>query len=128
MAHRKFNPATIAQPPSYMMGVESAPGLRWLHVAGQLGQRPDGTVSTDFTEQADQAFANLVEVLKGANMGVEDVVRMTTYILDRDNLGGFRVARDKWFGKELCASTLLIVAGLARAEYQIEVECIAAKA
>jgi enamine deaminase RidA (YjgF/YER057c/UK114 family) len=128
VAHRKFNPSTIMQPPSYMMGVDSAPGLRWLHVAGQLGIRPDGTLSSDFAEQADQAFSNLVEVLKGANMGVEDVVRMTTYILDRNNLPGFRVARDKHFGKEYCASTLLIVAGLARAEYQIEVECIAAKA
>ena len=126
--HRKFNPPTIRSPGTYTHGVESAPGLRWLHVAGQVGVEKDGTLAPDCATQAATAFDNLFEVLKGANMGIEDIVKITTFMVDRNDLPAMREARAKAFGNVRAASTLLIVAGLAQPELKIEVECIAAKA
>src|SRR5438876_559996 len=42
---KPINPPTIAPPFSrYSQAVEVPAGLRWLHISGQVGVRPDGTL------------------------------------------------------------------------------------
>ena len=126
--NRYFNPSDIAPPVgSYSQGVEITNPGQTLYIAGQVGIRPDGTLPEDMEEQAEQAFLNIQGVLRGANMDVENLVSIRTYLLSRDDLSKFRAARDRVFGDVAPASTLLIIAGLAQPEWLIEVDARAYK-
>lgn len=127
--HRNFNPLSMAAPgKAYSHGVESAPGLRWLHASGQIGMRPDGTTPEDLAAEVDVAWQNVLSVLEGADMGVEDIVRITTFITTPDVMEPYRAARDRFLGGLLPASTLVQVAALARPIWHLEIEVIAAAA
>lgn len=126
--NRYFNPEDIAPPVGrYSQGVEITNAGQALYIAGQVGIRPDGTLPEDMEEQAEQAFRNIQGVLRGANMDVENLVSIRTYLLNRDDLSKFRAARDRVLGDVQPASTLLIVAGLAQPEWLIEVDARAYK-
>lgn len=127
--HKTHDPQSVCPPFSrYSHGVEAAPGLRWLHVSGQVGVDQSGKTASGAEAQARQAFANLKAVLADAGMGPADVVKLTTYITDRAHLAASRQARDEAFGDVRVASTLVVVAGLASPDWLIEVEAVAAKA
>lgn len=127
--HRMRNPQTVSPPFSrYSHAVEAAPGLRWLHLSGQVGVDPAGKAASGFEAQARQAFANLEALLADAGMGWADVVKLTTFITDRADLATLRRVRDAALGEAQPASTLLVVAGLASPDWLIEVEAVAAKA
>jgi enamine deaminase RidA (YjgF/YER057c/UK114 family) len=128
MTHRRFNPPSIAAPGgAYSHGVECAPNLRWLHAAGQVGMRPDGTTPKDGAEEVEAAWSNVLAVLAGAGMAAEDVVRVTTYVTTPDVLPPYRAARTRLLGEHKPASTLIQVAALARPEWHVEIEVTAAK-
>jgi enamine deaminase RidA (YjgF/YER057c/UK114 family) len=59
-------------------------------------------------------------------MGMHDLVKVTACITRRSDLLDYRAARDAALGDAAPASTLLIVAGLANADWLIEVEAVAA--
>ena len=123
-----FNPPDLAPPfGRYSQGVEITEASQTVYVAGQVGAMPDGAVPEDFEEQAEQTFLNIQGVLRAVNLDVENIVSMRTYILNRDNLQKFRAARDRVLGDVQPASTLLIVAGLAQPQWQIEVDAFAYK-
>jgi 2-iminobutanoate/2-iminopropanoate deaminase len=126
--NRYFNPSDIAPPAGrYSQGVEITNPGQTLYIAGQVGIRPDGSLPEDMEEQAEQAFLNIQGVLRGANMDVENLVSIRTYLLSRDDLPKFRAARDRVFGDVAPASTLLIISGLAQPEWLIEVDARAYK-
>jgi enamine deaminase RidA (YjgF/YER057c/UK114 family) len=55
-------------------------------------------------------------------MGVENIVKTTTFLTDRGLLDTFRAARGAVFGDHAPASTLLFVAGLADPRWMVEIE------
>jgi enamine deaminase RidA (YjgF/YER057c/UK114 family) len=127
--HKSFNPGSIAQPVgAYMHGVEVAAGARWLVASGQVGITPDGKVAEGFEAQARAAMNNLTAILKEAGMDWHDVVKVTSFILDRANLATLRKVRGEVQGDAKPASTLLVVSGLAAPEFLVEIELVAAKA
>ena len=75
----------------------------------------------DIEAQTRQALANLEAAVKAAGGKKEDILSITTYILDRDDLPGLRKAREGFFDNPP-ASTLLVISGLARPEFLIEIE------
>ena len=67
-------------------------------------------------------------MMRDAGMGSEDVVKMTIYYLDPSHLPVIVKARNRYFGDEFRpASTAVGVSALARPDYLVEVEAIAAK-
>jgi len=61
-------------------------------------------------------------------MGVTDIVKLTTYSTAAEHLPVLREVRERVLAGHLPASTLLIVAGMAKPEWLVEVEVYAAKA
>ena len=113
----------------YSHGIEVSPGVRWLHVSGQVGFDARGKVAPDFETQALQACKNVHQVLKSAGMDRDDIVKITAFVTDSRHLLTYRSMREKLLGKgPYPASTLLVVAALALPELLIEVEVAAAKA
>jgi len=127
---KRFNPSKIAPPnsPSYHHGVEVPPNARWLSVAGQVGKGPDGTVPPSFEKQCEHVWDNILAVLAESGMGPQDIVKVTTFLTRKEDIGASRTVRDKKLGTIAPTSTLLIVAGLAAPEFLVEIEAIAAKA
>lgn len=109
----------------YSQGVMVEAG-RTLYVSGQVGVNADGTCPPEFAAQAERAFVNLGGVLAAASMDVEDIVRMTVYLTDSADILRLRPIRAAFLGDHKPASTLLVVAGLARAEWKVEIEAVAA--
>lgn len=113
---------------NYSHGVEVPPGARWLTIAGQLGVTETGDLPDDAGAQARNCFANIARVLEAAGMGPGDIVHLNTYVTDRAHIAGYRAARAELMKDAPPSSTLLIISGLARPEFKIEIEAIAAKA
>lgn len=128
MAHKRTNPPGVRPPGgNYTHSIEIAPGARWLYVAGQTGVDPDGNVPEGIEAQSDIAFSNMVKVLEASGFGLEDVVFMKSFLTRREDREGYQKVRSKYWGDIKPASTFLLVQGLARPDFLVEVEAIAAK-
>lgn len=124
---KRHSPGTVAPPLSrYSHAVEAPAGARWLHVSGQVGIRPDGTLAEGVEAQMEQAFQNVLEILHHAGMDKHDLVKLTVFVLDAQQIGAFRTVRDRMILPAEPASTLLVVAGLARPDFLVEIEAVAA--
>jgi 2-iminobutanoate/2-iminopropanoate deaminase len=125
----KHNPKSVAPPLSrYTHGVEAPAGARWLYVSGQVGVGPDGKLAEDPRGQIENAFQNLMNVLAAAGMGPHDLVKVNVFLTRREDLQALREVRERHFQGAEPASTLLYISGLARPEFVVEVEAVAAKA
>ena len=122
------NPSTIAAPlGAYSNGIATPAGGQWLHIAGQVGVLPDGSLAEGFEAQADAAWRNLLAVLEDAGMGVEHLVKVQHFLLDPADLKAYGSVRARHLGQARPASTLLFVAGLAHPGWKVEIDAVAWK-
>jgi 2-iminobutanoate/2-iminopropanoate deaminase len=123
-----FQSGSIAAPAGnrYHHGAEVAAGTRMLYLAGQTGTAPDGSVPGTIEEQSEQVYRNIQAILEEAGMGFENVVKMTAYLIDREDTAGWRASRLGIMGEHRPAHTLVYIAGLANPDFKVEVEAIAA--
>lgn len=127
--NKVHNPGTVAPPiGAYSHGIEVPPGARTLHVSGQVGITPDGKVAPGIEAQTAAALENIRAILAAAGMGIEDVVKMSTFLIDANDIPKVRAVRARILGSHKPASTLLVISRLAAPEYLIEIEATAAKA
>lgn len=124
--HRRLSPKGLRVNPNYSQGIEVAPGMRLVAVAGQTGQREDGSVPGDIGAQADLAWANVLAVLKEAAMGPEHIIHYTSYLVAGTDSKPYDEARMRHLGGARPASTKVFVSGLARPELLCEVQALAA--
>ena len=59
-------------------------------------------------------------------MELKNIVRLSVYVTGREHMDGYRRARDRHFPGTPPSTTLIVVAGLVRPEFVIEIEAIAA--
>jgi 2-iminobutanoate/2-iminopropanoate deaminase len=126
---KTYNPSTVAAPAGpYSHGVEIPAGARVLHLSGQIGIAPDGSLAADLEGQADQCWKNIKALLAAAGMGVEDLVKCTHFLTRPEHVAAYGRVRARHLGEARPASTLLVISALARPDMLVEVETIAAKA
>ncbi len=126
---KSHTPSSIVAPAAlYVHGMEVPSDARWLFISGQVGAHPDGRPGADAHEQAELVWRNITAILHSANMDVTNIVKLTTYSVSADHLPALREVRERVLNGHLPASTLLIVAGLAKPEWLVEVEVYAASA
>ena len=124
---KHHNPKTVAPPFSrYSHGIEAPDKVRWLHVSGQVGVTPDGKIVEGAEAQIEQAWRNVLSVLAAADMGAHNLVKVTTFLIDRADLAPARAIRERMLQGAEPASTLIFVAGLASPDWLVEIEAIAA--
>lgn len=122
------NPKTIAAPfGAYSNGISTSGEGTWLHVAGQVGVAPDGTLGDGFEAQAHAAWTNVIAILADAGMGAEHLVKVTNYLVRPDDVPKYAPIRARYLGTARPASTLVVVAALAKGEWLVEVEATAWK-
>lgn len=121
-----LNPSRVAAPVGpYSHGVVVAGPGRWLHVAGQVGIRADGTLAEGVEAQATVAWQNLAAVLEEAGMAMGDLVKLTTYLVDGAHLPTVNAVRLGFLGDARPAATLVVAQALARPEWLFEIEAVA---
>lgn len=61
--------------------------LNTVYISGQIPLDPitKSLVSTDFSAQAHQVFANLIEVAKASGGTLDDAAKLTVYVTDLNN-------------------------------------------
>ncbi|MGW4646549.1 RidA family protein [Kitasatospora sp. NPDC004289] len=134
MAQLTFvNPAGLHDPVPFGYSHTAAvpAGAELVLVAGQYGSGPDGAVVPGgFEEQVRQAFRNLATALAAHGLGLGDVVRIRTYVVDHDfaRLGAVSGAVKEGWGDRPPVQTLIGVAALAAPDVLFEVEAEAVRA
>ena len=126
---QNIDPTRLAAPfGRYSHAVTWPADRRLLRSSGQLALDADGEVPTDTGSQAALIFDHLDIILAEGGMTRNDVVHLTAYVLDRQDMPAYMAARDAWLAdvEVLPASTLLIVGGFTRAEFRVEIEMMAA--
>ena len=124
---RFINPDTVHKPMGYSHVAEVTSG-RLVYTAGQVAVDPAGNIvgEGDIAAQTRQVFDNLKNNLAAAGAKFTDVIKLTYYILGPAHIGAIREIRNEYVNTDAPpASTLVVVAGLARPEWLIEVEAIA---
>ena len=107
------------------MGLELTEHRRLLFVSGQVPQRSDGTVPDGFEAQCEQAWRNVIEVLAAAGLGIAHLVKVTTFLTDRNQLVANRSIRRAMLGEHQPALTVVIVETVD-SKWLLEIEAIAA--
>ena len=126
------NPSSVWTVPQgfrsiYSHATELPAGMRILFISGQFGVAADGSLPPEFAEQAETAMNNVEALLSSAGMTKAHLVKLNYYLTrpaDAPTLADIR--RSRWSSAEPPAVTAIVVSSLARPEYLIEIEAIAA--
>jgi len=113
---------------TYSDAVLAPANARWLFTAGTPGLSGDGKVPDDITGQAELAWTHILALLTQADMSLHDVVKVTQYLRREADIPAYARVRARFLGDARPASMLMVVAGLVRPEFLLEIEVCAAKA
>lgn len=128
MSIEKLNPPGLAPPVAFYSHLAVVPpDHRLLVLAGQVGNRLDGSFPDSLDEQFEQALDNILAILKSQDAGPEDVVKLSCYLAERpQSYARIGAALRAAFAGTPPAQTFLIVAGLAFPQLKVEIEALAA--
>jgi enamine deaminase RidA (YjgF/YER057c/UK114 family) len=127
----RINPPELGTPPGYSQIVEVTAN-RMIFIAGQTALDADGNLvgKDDFAAQAQQVFENLTTALRASGCSAANLVKLTVFLTDMDNLAPYREARNRFFTSVTPAAapvvTLVEVSKLYGPDFLIEIEAIAA--
>lgn len=121
-----INPPSIAPPGPYSHGIAVTGAEKTLYVSGQVGVKPDGSLTEGIEAQTRTAFENLTAVLAGAGLSVSDVTKLTIYMVNPEDIGGFMQGGGPFLPNPPPAITLIYVKALFNPAMLIEIEAIAA--
>ena len=100
----------------------------FLFISGQVARPFEGgktLVGSNEYEQTKQIFARIKRICEAAGGSLDDIVKMTIFLVDiRKNTEVWR-ARREFFSGDFPASTLVEVRSLAGPETLVEIETIA---
>jgi 2-iminobutanoate/2-iminopropanoate deaminase len=109
----------------YAHATELRGAQRLLFTAGTMGLDPDGAAGASLDEQLALVWANLRAILAAADMSVDHIVRVTSYLRDGAYAEANARARVAALGGRPVATTAVVVGSLSD-DWLIELEVVAA--
>lgn len=125
-----INPPTLARPSGFNHGI-IVTGGRLLFLAGQTASDKEGRIVApgDLVAQYIQVLRNLKTVVEAAEGTMQDIVKITIFVSDRDdylaNLRALGKAHQAFFGSYYPATALLEISRFFQDEALIEIEGLA---
>ncbi|QTV80429.1 RidA family protein [Microbacterium sp. NIBRBAC000506063] len=122
---RHIDPVALRKTPGYTHAVV-AEGTQ-VHLTGQVAWDLEGKVVGvgDIDRQLEQTWSNLRALVEAVGATMDDVVKLTTYAVRREDMPAIGAAKRAQFAAErMPASTLVFVAGLADPDLLVEIEAI----
>lgn len=102
-----------------------------IYLRGQIGQDLDTSESVgvgDVAAQADQALRNIDLLLREAGSSLQEIVKVTVYLVDPRYREPVYLAMGRWLKGVHPVSTGIVVSALARPEWLVEIDAIAVRA
>jgi 2-iminobutanoate/2-iminopropanoate deaminase len=98
-----------------------------IYVSGQASLDADGKLvgAGDVVAQTRQTLENMKRVLAAAGATLDDVVKVTVYLADRDDRLKVNEVRQEYFQANRPASTLIEISRFAIEGMLVEIEAIA---
>jgi len=106
-----------------------SPGVRvgdLLFVSGSVAVDGNGNLvgAGDCEAQTRQVMSNIRTIVEAAGAGMQDAVKITCFLTDVNNYSSYSKIRGETWPSSPPASSTVIVAGLVRPEYLVEVEAV----
>ena len=125
---QRLQPPDWAEPKGYANGIAARGTL--VFIGGQIGWNAQQQFETDdFIGQCEQILRNILAVLQVAQASPQHMVRMTWYVVDRNEYNArLKELGDiyrKILGKNFPAMTCVEVSGLMEARAKVEIEVTA---
>ncbi|MGO8466852.1 RidA family protein [Rhizobium leguminosarum] len=124
IAHNPAN-GIYAASPDYIHALEVRHPSRLLFVSGTMGLDQQGMAAADLKGQLELIWSNLRAILTSADMTVDNIVRLTSYLSDGAFVEANQNARVRALGGRAVPTTAIIVETL-RDDWLVEIEIIAA--
>ena len=99
-----------------------------VYLRGQIGQDLDTRESVgvgDIAAQTEKAMANIAMLLDEAGSKLEDICKITVYLVDIRYREAVYTVVGKWLKGVYPVSTGLVISALARPEWLVEIDVIA---
>ena len=123
-----LQPPSWAKPRGYANAI-AVKGGTTVYIAGQVGWKDGAWEAKDFAGQFRQALANILEVLAQAKGGPEHIVRLTWYVVDREeylaSLKAVGEAYRELMGKHYPTMSVMQVSALVESAARLEIEATA---
>jgi enamine deaminase RidA (YjgF/YER057c/UK114 family) len=129
MTITRINPDTLYTSPVFTQVATVTGPAQLIFVGGQNGVDAEGRmVGSDIVSQSEQAYKNLIAALEAAGASLQDVVKMTIYIVQGHSIQDAFGAVQRVQTQPVPPPTVsvIVVAGLANPNFLIEIEAIAA--
>ncbi|WP_433595621.1 RidA family protein [Lysinibacillus xylanilyticus] len=122
------NPKNIHQPVApYVHQIEVTGPQRSLTLSGQIGMDEDGTIPEDPLAQMKLALENIRKNLESANMEIQDLTKITLYLVGDINADQRKQIINDFLGDHLPCMTLMYVVALAAPSIKVEIDAWACK-
>lgn len=109
----------------YVHALEVRGAQRLLFVSGTMGLKADGTPGADLEEQLELIWSNIRAILASADMSLDNVVRLTSYLTDPAFAEANAASRVAALGGRVIPTTAIVVQTLV-SDWLVEIEVIAA--
>jgi enamine deaminase RidA (YjgF/YER057c/UK114 family) len=109
----------------YAHAIEVRNPQRILYVAGTMGLDPTGVPGATLDEQLDLVWSNIRAILAAADMTVDNIVRVTSYLRDVSYAEANARARVQALGQRPVPTTAIVAQTLSD-DWLVEIEVIAA--
>ena len=120
-----INPDGLYKSPVFSQAVV-AEGGKTIYIGGQNGIKSDGTMAGDtLTSQTEQAYKNIIEILKSVGASQENVVKQTIFVAGGQDIREGYAAAQKVWGNFPTAMSFVFVESLGVPGALIEIEAIA---
>lgn len=123
------NPETLHRNPAFSQAIAVDGAHRTVYVGGQNAVDVDGNLvgEGDVAAQAEQVARNLQAALAAAGAGIDDIVRLTIYLVEPHSAFPAYEAFQRVWGMPATppAISLLYVSGLFQPGFLLEVDAIA---
>lgn len=86
-----------------------------------------GVAGKDIDEQLDASFEHIRRTLATVSMTLQDLVKLTVFLTQDDQIPAFRLAMDRNLGRHTCIPSCIVVRSLATEGALCEMEGYAAK-
>lgn len=109
---------------AYVQALEVKDTTRRVYVSGQAPVRADGSLPATFKGQAEAVWNNILAQLRAADMDAGNIVKATTFLVDRKYRDENREVRMEMLEGHTFALTV-VLAGMFEDGWLLEIDAIA---
>ncbi len=124
MARKTFFPNPGSKPSGFSPATRAG---NTVYVSGQVAADGQGNVvgKGDARAQTEQCFKNLEAALTAAGAGMDDLTKITCFLVSGDDYSAYASVRGTLFPENGPASSTVMISALVSSDYLVEIEAIA---